>query len=193
MVPELMGSHRDAKFTASFDAVFAAEGTRVIKSPARAPRANAIYERATGTIRREGLDRMLILGCRHLEAVLAVADVRSEGIGLYGQAAYLRAKPPGGALVVAETKRCTASASADRLAEAASSSLPSRRSPWSSTTGAWPMPSLLCASMLASGRPTSFATPSWARTTQERTTTKLSRSSAPLTSQPRDSSRRSST
>jgi putative transposase len=62
---------RDTKFTASFDAIFAAEGTRIIKSPVRAPRANAICERVIGTIRRECLDRMLILGRRHLEAVLA--------------------------------------------------------------------------------------------------------------------------
>jgi putative transposase len=62
---------RDTKYTASFDAVFAAEGTRIIKSPVRAPQANAICERVIGTIRRECLDRMLILGCRHLEAVLA--------------------------------------------------------------------------------------------------------------------------
>jgi hypothetical protein len=58
---------RDTKFTASFDA----DGTRVIKTPIRAPRANAICERVIGTIRRECLDRMLILGRRHLQAVLA--------------------------------------------------------------------------------------------------------------------------
>jgi len=62
---------RDEKFTASFDAVFAADGIRILNSPIRAPRANAICERVIGTIRRECLDRMLILGRRHLETVLA--------------------------------------------------------------------------------------------------------------------------
>jgi putative transposase len=62
---------RDTKFTASFDAVFAADGTRIVKSPVRAPRANAICERVIGTLRRECLDRVLILGRRHLEAVLS--------------------------------------------------------------------------------------------------------------------------
>ena len=61
---------RDTKFTASFDAVFAADGIRTIKTPVRAPRTNAICERVVGTIRRECLDRMLVLGRRHLEAVL---------------------------------------------------------------------------------------------------------------------------
>jgi transposase InsO family protein len=62
---------RDTKYTGSFDAVFAADGVRAIRTPVRAPRANAICERVIGTIRRECLDRMLILGRRHLEAVLA--------------------------------------------------------------------------------------------------------------------------
>jgi putative transposase len=62
---------RDTKFTASFDAVFAADGIRIVRSPVRAPRANAICERVIGTLRRECLDRMLILGRRHLEVVLA--------------------------------------------------------------------------------------------------------------------------
>ena len=62
---------RDTKFTASFDAVFAADVVRVIKTPVQAPRANAICERVIGTLRRECLDRILILGRRHLESVLS--------------------------------------------------------------------------------------------------------------------------
>jgi len=59
---------RDTKFTSSFDEVFRADGIRIIRTPIRAPRANAFAERFVGTVRRKC--RMLILGRRHLERVL---------------------------------------------------------------------------------------------------------------------------
>jgi transposase InsO family protein len=62
---------RDTKFTAAFDAVFAAEAIEVLRTPVRAPQANAYAERWVGTVRRELLDRQLILGCRQLRSVLA--------------------------------------------------------------------------------------------------------------------------
>ena len=62
---------RDAKFTAAFDAVFAGADIRIIRTPVRAPRANAIAERFIGTLRRECLDHLLITGPCHLAAVLS--------------------------------------------------------------------------------------------------------------------------
>jgi putative transposase len=62
---------RDSKFTAAFDGVFSGHGTRVIKTPVRSRRANSYAERFVGTLRRECLDHMLILGGRHLRGVLA--------------------------------------------------------------------------------------------------------------------------
>jgi putative transposase len=61
---------RDSKFTREFEEVFRSEGIRVIKAPVRAPKARAHAERWVGTLRRECLDRLLILGRRHLAAVL---------------------------------------------------------------------------------------------------------------------------
>jgi putative transposase len=88
---------RDSKFTSVFDAIFASEGMRILRTPMRAPQANAIAERWMGTVRRELLDRILIMNRRHLVAVL------TEYVAHYNhhrphralhQAAPLRSLPP---------------------------------------------------------------------------------------------------
>jgi putative transposase len=61
---------RAGQFTGAFDAVFTAEGIRILASPPQAPRANAICERMIGTLRRELLDRLLIVNEHHLRRVL---------------------------------------------------------------------------------------------------------------------------
>jgi transposase InsO family protein len=75
MTQELEDKHmllrdRDAKFSGSFDEVMRTEGLRVVKTPVRAPKANAFAERWVGTVRRECLDHVLIFGRRHLQHVL---------------------------------------------------------------------------------------------------------------------------
>jgi len=96
---------RDTKFTAPFDAVFAAEAIKVLMTPVRAPRANAYAERWVGTVRRELLDRMLIVGGRQLQAVLAEYVAHDNGHRPHralGQAPPLR---PGVPVVLAPLAR----------------------------------------------------------------------------------------
>ncbi len=61
---------RDSKFSGPFDEVFLSEGVKIVKTPIRAPRANAFAERWVRTVRTECLDWMLVLGRGHLERVL---------------------------------------------------------------------------------------------------------------------------
>jgi putative transposase len=61
---------RDAKFCGPFDTIFASEGIRVIETPLRSPRANAIAERWVRSVRTECLDHLLVLGRKHLERVI---------------------------------------------------------------------------------------------------------------------------
>jgi putative transposase len=63
---------RDAKFSRSFDDVFASEGIRVICTSFRAPNANAFAERWVETLRADCLDWQLVLGPRHLDRVLRI-------------------------------------------------------------------------------------------------------------------------
>jgi putative transposase len=67
---EFLIRDNDGKFTRAFDTVFNAEGVRVIRTPVRSPKANAVAERFVGTVRRECLDWILIANRRHLRHVL---------------------------------------------------------------------------------------------------------------------------
>src|SRR6266545_3192675 len=58
---------RDAKFSGPFDELVCSEGVRVVRTPFRAPRANAIAERWVRTVRNECLDHILVFGRGHLE------------------------------------------------------------------------------------------------------------------------------
>ncbi len=95
--PRFLVRDRDSKFTRDFDEVFRADGIRVIKAPVRAPKARAHAERWVGSVRRECLDRLLILGRHHLQHVLTTCVAHYNGHrphrGL-GQRPPLRALPP---------------------------------------------------------------------------------------------------
>jgi putative transposase len=61
---------RDAKFTSMFDDIWRSTAVEVICTPVRAPNANAVAERWVGTVRRECLDQLLIVGRQQLVGVL---------------------------------------------------------------------------------------------------------------------------
>jgi putative transposase len=83
---------RDAKFTESFDAVFASIGVEILLTAPQAPRMNAYAERLIGSIRRECCDRILILGQRHLRRVLTeYLNHYNAGRSHQGQRMALRA------------------------------------------------------------------------------------------------------
>lgn len=61
---------RGSQFTAGFDEIFRSEGIKILKTPVRAPVANAFAERWIGTLRRELLDRALIWNQSQLERLV---------------------------------------------------------------------------------------------------------------------------
>jgi uncharacterized protein (DUF736 family) len=64
--PRFLVRDRDDKFGAAFDHVAEGAGTKVIKIAVRAPNMNAVAERFVGSAKREMLDRVLLVGDRHL-------------------------------------------------------------------------------------------------------------------------------
>jgi len=70
---------RAGQFTASFDAALASAGSEAVKIPPRSPRANAFAERFVLTARTEVIERMLIVGERHLRTVLAGYEAHYNG------------------------------------------------------------------------------------------------------------------
>src|SRR5207248_7379533 len=68
--PRVLIHDRDAKFPPAFDTVFASEGVAIVRTPYRAPNANAYAERWVRSARAECLDHLLIAGEAHLRRVL---------------------------------------------------------------------------------------------------------------------------
>ena len=83
----------DRKFTSSFDVVFEAQGTRIVRTPIQVPEANGIAERFVRTVRSECLDWLLILNAGHFMRTLTVFIDHYNGCRPHRS---LGLKPPNG-------------------------------------------------------------------------------------------------
>jgi putative transposase len=68
--PRFLIRDRDSKYGEAFTRVAVDTSIEVLKTPFRAPKANAICERFLGSVRRECLDHILVLGEQHLYRVI---------------------------------------------------------------------------------------------------------------------------
>ena len=77
--PKYLIRDRDGIYGHEFRRKVSALGIREIRTPVRAPKANAIAERFVGTLRRECLDHVFIFNERHLQGVV------DEFVGYYNR------------------------------------------------------------------------------------------------------------
>jgi putative transposase len=68
--PKYLICDNDKKYGPMFERVAKTSGIEVIHTPYEAPRANAICERFVGSLRRECLDHMLVIGGLQLSRIL---------------------------------------------------------------------------------------------------------------------------
>jgi putative transposase len=80
---------RDSKFSGGFDQAFQSEGITVIRTPVRAPNANAQAERWVGSVRRECLDRLLISVAANSSTCFASMRAITTGIGRIGHSHFV--------------------------------------------------------------------------------------------------------
>ena len=77
----VLSRDRDSKYSGSFDEVLRSGGVRIVRTPVRAPQANAIAERFGRTIRAECPGWLLNLNRRHLDASCASTSTTTTSTG----------------------------------------------------------------------------------------------------------------